>query len=187
MNRIASRRPLPEEFSADPSTSTYTRALVDAVAGECVMDVLHGQLWWLCELGSHLCTEQIDRVHAPYQWTVRQVFEHCANAERVFGYRMLRIAAGDETPLAGFDENAYAASRFGLGNFTQLINEIAALRQANELLLRRLVPKAWDRTAMVSGNRMTTRAIAWVAAGHLHHHFTIVEKRCDLSVPRGPM
>jgi hypothetical protein len=187
MNRIASRRPLPDEFSADPSTATYTRGLVDGVDGDCVLDILHQQLWWLCELGSHLCTEQVDRVHKPYQWTVRQVFEHCANAERVFGYRMLRIAAGDQTPLVGFDENAYAASRFGLGNFTQLVNEIAALRQATELLLRRIVPKAWERSTEVNGNRMTTRAIAWVAAGHLRHHFTIVEKRCQLKVPRGPM
>lgn len=187
MNRIASRRPLPDEFAADPSTATYTQALVDCVAGECAMDVLHRQLWWLCELGSHLCTEQVDRVHPPYHWTVRQVFEHCADAERVFGYRMLRLAAGDQTPLAGYDENAYADSRFGLGNFTQLINEIAALRQSNVLLLRRLVPKAWDHSAEVNGNRVTTRAIAWIAAGHLHHHLAIVEKRCDLSVPRGPM
>ena len=41
--------------------------------------------------------DQVDSVHPPFGWTIRQVFEHCADAERVFGYRMLRLAAGDTT------------------------------------------------------------------------------------------
>jgi hypothetical protein len=31
-----------------------------------------------------------------------------ADGERVFSYRLTRIARGDQTPLAGFDENAWA-------------------------------------------------------------------------------
>ena len=36
-----------------------------------------------------------------------QVVGHMADTERVFAYRLLRIARGDATPLAGFDENAW--------------------------------------------------------------------------------
>ncbi|MGI9470008.1 MAG: DinB family protein [Rubripirellula sp.] len=179
MTRIASRRPGSGEFSAE-----YHKKLIDLVPGECLMEVFEDQLYWTCELASHLSTEQIDKIHPPYEWTIRQVVEHCVDAERVFGYRMLRISAGDETSLPGWDENAYADSRFGLGNFSGLVAELGFLRQANLQLLRRIVPRAWDRAAEVDGGRMTVRGIGWIAAGHLHHHFSIIEKRCGLSVQR---
>lgn len=179
--RRNSRRPTADEVTVD-----YHRDLIARVEGDCVETVLRDQLFWMCELAGSLSAEQIDRVHAPYRWTVRQVIEHCVVAERVFGYRMLRIAAGDETPLAGFDENAYVDARFGLGNLSHLVSELGHLRQSNLMLLMRIVPKAWNRIAIVSGHSMSVRAIAWVAAGHLHHHFEIIEKRCDVQVKRKP-
>jgi hypothetical protein len=179
MKRIASRRPESAE-----STSEYHKRLIDLVEGDCVIRVLDDQLFWLCELASHLSTEQIDKIHPPYGWTIRQVLEHGADAERVFGYRMLRLAAGDETCLPGWDENAYADSRFGLGNFGNLVTELGLLRQANLHLLRRITPRAWDRAAEVDGSRVTVRAIAWIAAGHLQHHLSIVEQRCGVTVAR---
>lgn len=181
MKRLASRRPEPSETSFD-----YHKLLVDLVDGDCVLPALEGQLYWLCELASHLSTEQIDKVHPPFGWTIRQVFEHCADAERVFGYRMLRLAAGDATPLPAWDENFYADSRFGLGTFAGLVSELGVLRQANLHLLRRIVPAAWDRAGEVSGGRVTVRALAWVTAGHLQHHLAIVERRCGTAVRRVP-
>ncbi len=179
MTRIASRRPDAGEIS-----SKYHQTLVAGVPGECVLQALEDQLYWTCELASHLSTEQVDKIHPPYGWTIRQVFEHCVDAERVFGYRMLRIAAGDETPLPGWDENAYADSRFGLGNFAGLVAELGFLRQANLQLLRRIIPRAWDRAAEADGSMVSVRAIAWISAGHVQHHFAIVEKRCGISVAR---
>ena len=49
-----------------------------------------------------------DYRYAPDKWTVRQVLCHMIDAERIFAYRALRFARNDKTPLAGFDENAYA-------------------------------------------------------------------------------
>lgn len=181
MNQNASRRPTRSEYTAE-----YHDLLIKKVAGDCASKVLDEQLHWLCELASRLSTEQVDKIHPPYSWTIRQVFEHCANAERVFGYRMLRLAAGDQTSLPNWDENMYADSRFGLGNFGQIIREIGSLRSANVLLLRRLVPQAWDRSGEVAGGPVTVRAIAWIAAGHLAHHLEIVEKRCGVAVDRKP-
>lgn len=179
MTRIASRRPEKNEVGTE-----YQQGLIDQMEGDCALKALDDQLYWVCELASHLSTEQIDKIHAPYQWTVRQVFEHCVDAERVFGYRMLRIAAGDCTPLPSWNENAYAESRFGLGNFSGLVAEFGHLRQANLLLLRRIVPGSWDLDTEVDGFSMTVRAISWLTAGHLHHHLGIVEQRCGIDVPR---
>ena len=45
--------------------------------------------------------------YADGKWSVREVVGHMADTERIMAYRLLRIARGDGTPLAGFDENAY--------------------------------------------------------------------------------
>ena len=175
MTRIASRRPTPEEI-----TSPYHKEMIERVSGDCVLAALDAQLFTICELASSLCAEQLDKVHPPYGWTIRQVYEHCSNAERVFGYRIMRFAAGDTTELPGWDENAYADSRFGLGNFHQIVKELGALRQANLALLRRITPNAWDRAGTADNQSVSVRALAWIAAAHLHHHLQIVAERCQV-------
>ena len=44
------------------------------------------------------------------KWSIRELFDHLIDAERVFGYRAFCIGRGDRTPLPSFDENAYAAA-----------------------------------------------------------------------------
>ncbi|OYP37627.1 DinB family protein [Rhodopirellula sp. MGV] len=179
--RIASRRPQPSEFDFE-----IHGQLIDRVPGECAIETLGNQLYWICDLAGSISTEQVDKVHAPYSWTIRQVFEHCVNAERMFGYRMMCLADGSQPDLPGWDENVSADSRFGLGIFSRLITELGELRKANLELLGRLVPTAWDCSGTASGHRVTVRVLAWLAAGHLQHHFEIIEKRCEVTAKRTP-
>lgn len=182
--RVASKRPVESEYGP---TDYYSKTIAK-VQGDDVMPILRDQMFWLCELGSSVSTEQTDRTHAPYTWTIRQVFEHCADAERVFGYRAMRIASGDCTELPPWDENAYAASRFGLGGtFSMLVEEWGALRRSNFILLRRIEPAAWDRSTVANGVSLTVRAVAWLMAAHLQHHLEIVEQRLGIQVQRKPM
>ncbi|ELP30946.1 DinB family protein [Rhodopirellula baltica] len=180
-SRSKSRRPGDDELSL-----AYHRELVSRVPGQCVLQAMDDQLHWVCELAGSLSAEQIDKVHKPYTWTIRQVVEHCVDAERIGGDRMLRIAAGDQGNQPAWDENAYAAARFGLGNMRELISELGFCRQANTTLLRRINPRAWDNVGTVDGNRISVRGMAWVTAGHLLHHLEIIEQRCDVHVSRGP-
>src|SRR5262249_32405299 len=45
--------------------------------------------------------------YAAEKWSLREVFVHITDVERVFGYRALRVARGDETPLEGFDPDSW--------------------------------------------------------------------------------
>ena len=181
MSRIASRRPEDGE-----TEQPYYHGLINRVEGECVLKVLNDQLFWICELASCISTEQVDRIHAPYGWTIRQVFEHCANAERLHGCRIMCLADGSEPTLPNWDENVSAESRFGLGNFSHLVTELGELRKANIRLLDRISPRSWEHRGVVSGNRATVRVLGWLLAGHLQHHFEIVEKRCEVAPSRKP-
>jgi hypothetical protein len=122
-----------------------------------------------------------DRAYAPGKWTVKEVLGHLADTERVLSYRALRMARGDATPLAGFDENAYvAAAGFGARPLVEVAAELAAVRAATLALVRGLPAEGWARAGTANGLATTARAVIWTLAGHELHHRQVLRERYGL-------
>jgi hypothetical protein len=118
------------------------------------------------------------RLHAPYTWTIRQVVGHLIDCERVFGYRAMRFARGDTTPLPGFDENPYAVTgEFDRLRLADLTDEYEAVRRSHVLLFDHLPEAAWLRRGVANNSEITVRALAWILIGHERHHMAIVRQR----------
>jgi hypothetical protein len=116
--------------------------------------------------------------YAPGKWSVREVVGHLSDAERVFAYRLLRIARGDETPLAGFDENTYVpAGAFDRRELNALIKEWMATRDATIALVRGLPADAWTHRGTANGKSVTAAALAYIILGHVEHHLGILKDR----------
>lgn len=116
--------------------------------------------------------------YAPEKWSIRQSIAHIADAERVFAYRALRIARGDTTPLASFDENEYARqNRADERTVRDLADELAAVRGATVHLARSLNEEELARRGTASGKEVSARALLWIAAGHELHHVKILRER----------
>ena len=47
-----------------------------------------------------LTEAQADYRYEPSKWSVKEVVGHVVDTERIFAYRALRIARGDQTPLS---------------------------------------------------------------------------------------
>lgn len=125
-----------------------------------------------------LTDEQANFAYAPGKWTVKEVIGHMADAERVFAYRAMRIARGDATPLASFDENAYVPpARFRDRPLASLLAEFTAVRRATVALLAGLPPEAWTNVGVASTHPVSVRALAWIAAGHEIHHRELLAER----------
>jgi hypothetical protein len=150
----------------------YYAPYVARVEGD-VFDVLEAQPDALAAL---IGDADADYAYAPGKWTVRQVVQHAVDAERVFAYRALRFARGDETPLPGFEENLWAEADPGQ-SLEKLVGEMRAVRAATLALLRALPDEAWDRAGVASGNRMSVRGLAYVIAGHTAHHLAVLRER----------
>jgi len=158
--------------------SEYHIGLINRVPDGDILELLTSQLSELQGFADAIPASEADVVHIPYGWTVRQVIEHSLDAERVFGYRALRFAAGDQTDLPGWDENMFADCGYGSGaDISTLAQEFSAVRAANIALLNRLIPEAWDRRGTADGNPVTVRVLAWLMAGHWMHHQQILRKR----------
>jgi uncharacterized damage-inducible protein DinB len=122
-----------------------------------------------------LTEEQARFAYAPGKWSLKEVLGHLADTERVFAYRALRIARGDTTPLASFDEKAYTPTgRFDERPLASLLAELSAVRRATVALFAGLPAEAWQRFGTASENPVTVRACAWIIAGHELHHRNVL-------------
>ena len=116
--------------------------------------------------------------YAPGKWSVKEVVQHCTDAERIFAYRALRIARGDTTPLPGWDEQAYTPiSAANDRPLEQLLRELETVREASVTLFEGLPADAWTRAGTANGSPASVRALAWITAGHLLHHLDILQDR----------
>lgn len=112
------------------------------------------------------------------KWTIKELLSHIIDGERIFGYRMLRISRGDETPLEGFEQDDYiATSNANNRTFKDLLDEFDFNRKANTLMLNNLDEVALRRVGTASDNRVSARAIANILIGHVRHHVNILNER----------
>lgn len=116
--------------------------------------------------------------YAEGKWSVKEVLLHVADAERIFAYRLLRVARGDATPLAGFDENAYAvAAGCEARSMADVAAEFSTVRAATLSLVAGLPPEAWGRRGTANNYPVSVRALAYVIAGHELHHLQVLRER----------
>lgn len=116
--------------------------------------------------------------YAADKWTVKEVIGHLADAERVFSYRLTRIARGDKTPLAGFDENAWAQTApHGRRPIGAVVDEMIAVRRSTLALMESLDEAAVANSGVANNNPVTGRAICWIVAGHTRHHLDVLHER----------
>ncbi|HET6577938.1 MAG TPA: DinB family protein [Gemmatimonadales bacterium] len=119
--------------------------------------------------------------YAPEKWSVKEVVLHLTDTERIMAYRALRIARGDTTPLAGFDENAYAPlSGADAQPLDALVSGWGDVRRATLSLFRQLPPEAWTRRGLANGSPVSVRALGWIIAGHERHHLEVLGARYGL-------
>ncbi len=128
-------------------------------------------------LGS-LGPAQADFRYAPDKWSVKEILGHLVDAERIHGYRLLRIARGDETPLAGFDQDAYVREA-GLEarDLPSLLEEFGCVRRASLSLLRGLPEASFHRFGTANHHVVSASTLAHLLYGHAAHHLEILRSR----------
>ncbi len=124
-------------------------------------------------------TEDSSRArYAPGKWSVRQVWSHVNDAERVFVSRALWFARGFGSPLPSFDEGTCAAAaRADDVAWAAHVEEFHFLRLSTVAFFRNLPAGSWSARGVASGNPFTVRALAFIVAGHADHHAAILRER----------
>jgi hypothetical protein len=172
MSATAPARPEASEYA--PFYETYVSLVPD---GD-VVETLSRQAEEVSALLAGITEERAGYAYAPGKWSIKEVVGHVIDTERVFSYRALAIARGEQQPLPGMDQDAYMArSNFGERALADLAEEFERLRRANILMLRGLSEEAWSRRGTASGCEVTVRAVAYIMAGHAAHHLQVLRTR----------
>ncbi len=113
----------------------------------------------------------VTRRPAPGDWTIKEIIGHMADSERVFSYRALCFARGDQAHFPGFEQDDYVATaNANARTVADLCDELAAIRRATLCLYRSFSPEAILRQGIASGNPSRVRTWIYITGGHVDHH-----------------
>ncbi|HEY1528920.1 MAG TPA: DinB family protein [Candidatus Angelobacter sp.] len=164
----------PEPNEAAP----YYFGYINRVSGNDVIKVLHSQLDESLALLRGMSEEKSLYRYAADKWSIRQMWNHVNDTERIFLLRALWFARGLESELPSFDQEvAVAAGNADDIPWARHIEEFREIRLATLSFFRNLPEEAWLRNGVASGNPFTVRACAYVVAGHVAHHAAILREK----------
>ena len=163
----------------------YYEKYISLVKGHDIVGILEGQRLQMAQIFGARSEREGNFRYAPDKWTVKEVLGHVNDTERIFAYRALRIARGDQTPLSGFEQDDYVrGGNFAERTLADLADEFGYVRSASVALFRSLKKDAWARRGVANEKEVTVRALAFIVAGHELHHRLILEERYFAAIPR---
>ncbi len=119
-----------------------------------------------------------DSVYAAGKWTVKDIFQHLIDAERILSYRCLRTGRNDQTLLTGFDQELLAANVSTKSRtLASIVEELMLLRKTTQLLFESFDDEAMHRFTVISDNRMSVLAYGFAILGHQKYHLKIIEEK----------
>ena len=163
--------------ASDEYAPYYERYIALLPEGD-IIQVLEKQLRETTALLDTLSEEQALHRYAEGKWSIKEVVGHIIDTERVFAYRGLCFARGDNTPLPGFEQDDYVThADFDIRPTASLAGEFSSLRMSNIFLFSTWSEAVQARRGTASGFSVTARAIPYILAGHERHHLNIIREK----------
>jgi hypothetical protein len=151
--------------------SPYYFSYIQLVPDGAIVDILQTQHADIHMLLQHVNDTQAATPPAPNEWSIKQVVAHLSDAERLFAFRALWFARGEQSALPGMEPNPWVAiTNANARALSDLLAEFEQVRTASISLFANLDTAAWQRRGVASGNVVSVRALAWIIAGHERHH-----------------
>lgn len=122
--------------------------------------------------------EKLTYRYAPGKWSIKEIFQHLIDTERIFMHRCFRIARNDQTALAGYDQNVYIKpSNADNKSIQNLLDEYKATRQYSIALLHSLTDEDLKSIGNANGGVMSARSAAFLILGHDIWHIEVIKER----------
>ncbi|WP_212001919.1 DinB family protein [Chitinophaga sp. HK235] len=164
-----------EAISPDPE---YFGRYINQVPDLTIREALDASLQELQALDMARLTSLADYAYAPGKWTVKDVFQHITDTERVFAYRTLLFARNDKNVAPGFDQDLYAENTFTSSrSLEEVMDELIAVRKSTIALFRSFPDEALLRYGTCWKYQMSVLAMGFTLIGHQIHHLRILHER----------
>jgi len=158
--------------------SRFNATYIDALENVELLEELEISLHDFIKFVQNIPMDKFDFRYSEGKWTIKDIIQHIIDAERVFGYRALRISRNDKTPLSGFEENDYVENTDANSRSIQaLLTEFSAVRHSNLLLFKSFSEEQLVRTGVASNHPVSVRALGFLIIGHQKHHQRVFQER----------
>lgn len=158
--------------------SRFNATYIDALENVELLEELEISLHDFIKFVQNIPMDKFDYRYAEGKWTIKDIIQHIIDAERIFGYRALRISRNDQTPLPGFEENDYVENTDANSRSIQaLLTEFSAVRHSNLLLFKSFSEEQLTRIGTASNHPVSVRALGFLIIGHQKHHQKVFQER----------
>lgn len=158
--------------------ATYFFRYIDQTTGDDPLLLIQEQFEESMKLFSGISEEKSLFRYAPDKWSLREVLNHASDTERAFAFRALWFARGFESALPSFEQDIAAATASAdTISWSAHVEEFYSVRRSTIALFKNMPADGWQRTGVAANNRFTVRAVAFIIAGHVAHHLTILHQR----------
>ena len=127
----------------------YVRAVLGLLGDRDPFEVLRATPAALQRTIEERTSEEIRTPEAPGKWAVREVIQHLADSDLVWGWRVRLILSQDRPPLTGYDQDSWA-DRLGYAESDprEAFEAFRVLRRANLRLVERASPEDLRRVGV---------------------------------------
>lgn len=156
----------------------YFQRYVGLVPEGDILEILAEELESSRELLKTIDEERANFRYAPGKWSVKELWGHVVDSERIFGVRCLAIARGEVYAYPPFDEDSYVAkAHFDRRGLAELFSEFEHLRRSHLHLFASFDDEDAARLGWSYGAPIRARSVPWILAGHEIHHRRVLEER----------
>jgi len=151
---------------------------IDLVPDGNIVEILQQQNEENLSLLEGLTEDQASFRYAPDKWSLKTVIGHIADVERLWCYRLLRIARGDAREFSGYDRDIFAEmSACDTLPLNKVLNDYVAVRKSTISLIDNLSEQSMVKVAEFNDHNLSARASIYIIAGHEAHHINIIKSK----------
>lgn len=156
---------------------SYYSRYVDLVNGIPLKDLWNIGLADVLMIMDSLTDEEALYRYEAGKWSIKEVLGHMMDTERIFSYRALALARGEET-IMGYDHNVYLKNAdFDQFSLSSLKEQYRISREYSKSLFSSFTEEQARALGIVNESPFSVRAMAYVIAGHEQHHLHVLAEK----------
>ncbi len=143
-----------------------------------LMEALDTSLKELNELPIEKLRTIGNKVYAEGKWTIKDIFQHIVDTERIFTYRALAFARAEHGQVLSYDEDLYAKNAVANNRqLEEIIDELKSVRISLIKMFRSFTPEMLLRSGKGFKGEYSVLAIGFMMAGHQRWHMDVIKER----------
>lgn len=119
-----------------------------------------------------------NKTYAEGKWNIKDIIQHLIDVERIFSFRALAIARGEQQRLPGYSENEYAeTAKAGDRNIDDLVSELRASHESIKWLYKSFTDDMLKMEGLSFKGKYSVGAIGFIFPGHQRWHFEVINEK----------